>query len=105
MTTTSNSPDTGFRRTKGASDGACPAPGKEIGQADSSVWRSVFDELPDENQTVLICQEGDQDSIQLGAVYAEGAVQEWASIHGEILDQPTHWAPLPEVPMEKGVSK
>lgn len=96
MTTTSDSPAPGTRRTEGAA-GACPAPG-------AIVWRSVFDELPDENQTVLICRAGDQDSIQLSAVYAEGAVQEWANNDGEILE-PTHWAELPEVPMEKGVAQ
>lgn len=103
MTTTSDSPAPGTRRTEGAA-GACPAP--EQGQSGGAiVWRSVFDELPDENQTVLICRAGDQDSIQLSAVYAEGAVQEWANNDGEILDQPTHWAELPEVPMEKGVAQ
>lgn len=104
MTTTSDSPAPGTRRTEGVA-GACPAP-EQVGQSGGAiVWRSVFDELPDENQTVLICRAGDQDSIQLGAVYAEGAVQEWANNDGEILDQPTHWAELPEVPMEKGVAQ
>lgn len=62
--------------------------------------------MPDDRLSVLICQEGDQDSVELA--YYDSELDLWSDIYGNDLDDPTHWADVPEVPMapmanEKGV--
>ena len=97
MKTTSNNPDVGRRRGEGAA--ACPAPTKEIGLPPSRGWRSVKDDLPDDGLSVLICQAGDQDSVEVGAYASD--VDGWYEVYGDQLEYPTHWMELPEVPLEE----
>ena len=75
----------------------CPAL-TEVGQVG---WRPVAEGLPDAGLTVLICQEGDQDSIEIGCCHGE---EDWADVYGEALANPTHWRDLPEVPMQGEVA-
>lgn len=68
----------------------------EVGQVG---WRPVEQELPDAGLSVLICQAGDQDSIEIGAWHDDIGI--WCSVFGEPLSAPTHWDHLPEVPLEE----
>jgi len=100
MTTTSNTrpTETAARRRSSATVlRTSPAP-QEVGEVPPApLWRLVGDALPDAGLSVLICQEGDQDSIQIGCCHER---EEWTSVFGDAVATPTHWADLPEVAME-----
>jgi hypothetical protein len=64
-------------------------------------WRPAAKELPDVGLSVLMCQAGDQDSIQVGCCHG---AEDWSTVFGDAVAAPTHWQDLPEVPMEEEVA-
>jgi hypothetical protein len=63
------------------------------------LWTRVVDSLPDDGLSVLTCRAGDADSVEVGGYNSE--LSAWWDVHGEDLDEPTHWMHLPEVPLEE----
>jgi hypothetical protein len=96
MTTSNGIPDEGVRRLEGA-NGVGPAPTQEVGPG--LHWVAVATEYPDDGVSVLVCREGDQDSIDIGAWHSE--IGQWCNPFGDLMDEATHWMDLPEVPLEE----
>lgn len=62
--------------------------------ADAVKWRHIEEELPDDEETVLVhCPQGEP--VWLG--YKDGIV--WRDVGGEVIEV-AHWMPLPEPPTE-----
>jgi hypothetical protein len=124
MTTSKTGPDEATRRKDGA-PGEGSAPNKEVGPALplsaqgsagdlqpcacptiqelldglSNFWIRVTEKLPESGVSVLMCRAGDMDSIKIGT--CDWQCGGWWDVYGEELDEPTHWAHLPEVPLEE----
>lgn len=64
-------------------------------------WKSVKEEMPDADSTVIIHAPKDDEPVWLG--YFDGSV--WRGVHGgELFHRVSHWMELPEPPATKGAT-
>lgn len=79
--------------------------------SDPSIWRRVEDELPQENQVVLVCfKHGSSDSTTRAMAYRICDCRGWHWSTDVVYEEPnwgdiddievTHWMPLPEPPLK-----
>lgn len=60
-------------------------------------WRSVEDELPDENEVVLARYLDYVGLLEYGCAYYDG--KDWYSTEGTLI-RPAYWMPIPSLPID-----
>lgn len=72
-----------------------PTSAESAGREEAIRWRAVTDELPDADETVLVCLRDHNEPVWLGFLDVDG----WYLSDGDpVFDQVTHWAPMPGGP-------
>lgn len=61
-------------------------------------WRSVEDELPEDNENVFVRYPNNFGGLEYGAAYYDG--EDWYTIDGDHI-RPTHWMQIPKPPKDE----